>query len=437
MTSAFAPDGSEPMGRKLTTNQLRDRATLIQDFYKLDLVEQFLVGYEGFVALQLSDRLLSDSVAIIRHLRSRTQNCTFVIVGDSTYGDGDVDEISAQHVDCQKMVYFGNHNTKTKTSMNTLFIRVDSFDTVSISTKINEVVSADQNQNYSILCENENLLNLLNTDLKKQTLNLDDDLKEESSDRTIIFIGESSDPKIVAWSMQNQPKSLICIDKNGLSVTQNPIDTARLLMQRFYLIEKAKDAEKVGLVLGSNGGHELSLKCLSTLRKLALGSDKTPYTIVVGEPTPQKLANFPEMDIFVLVGSPEVSILPAKGFYKPVIHPWEFIMAATGKDWDGSFCANWANMLDDDMEINLKEHDISLITGKVRTVDLSRKYLDENTETSVMLKGSSEIATLACHSIRENREYFGLEQTKSEKATVITEGNMGIAQGYSKEKQSS
>ena len=107
-------------------------------------------------------------------------------------------------------------------------------------TKINEVVSGDQNQNYSILCENENLLNLLNTDLKKQTLNLDDDLKEESSDRTIIFIGESIDPKIVAWSMQNQPKSLICIDKNGLSVTQNPIDTARLLMQRFYLIEKAK-----------------------------------------------------------------------------------------------------------------------------------------------------------------------------------------------------
>ena len=78
-----------------------------------------------------------------------------------------------------------------------------------------------------------------------------------------------------------------------------------------------------------------------------------------------------------------------------------------------------------------------MITGKVRTVDLSRKNLDENTETSLMLKGSSEIATLTCHSIRENREYFGLEQTKTEKATVITEGNMGIAQGYSKEKQSS
>lgn len=103
-----------------------------------------------------------------------------------------------------------------------------------------------------------------------------------------------------------------------------------------------------------------------------MGSDKTPYTIVVGEPTPQKLANFPEMDIFVLVGSPEVSILPAKGFYKPVIHPWEFIMAATGKDWDGSFCANWANMLDDDMEINLKGISSKLMVGKKRYRDRNR-----------------------------------------------------------------
>ena len=67
-------------------------------------------------------------------------------------------------------------------------------------------MSGDQNQNYSILCENENLLNLLQTDLKKQKLNLDDDLKDESSDRTIIFIGESNDPKIVAWSMQINQK---------------------------------------------------------------------------------------------------------------------------------------------------------------------------------------------------------------------------------------
>ena len=140
-------------------------------------------------------------------------------------------------------------------------------------------MSADQNQNYSILCENENLLNLLNTDLKKQTLNLDDDLKEESSDRTIIFIGESSDPKIVAWSMQNQPKSLICIDKNGLSVTQNPIDTARLLMQRFYLIEKAKGdkirggSAKVIAVNGKEAFIDRGVKMVTVYRGVWVGKN--------------------------------------------------------------------------------------------------------------------------------------------------------------------
>ena len=76
--------------------------------------------------------------------------------------------------------------------------------------------------------------------------------------------------------------------------------------------------------------------------------------IVVGEPTPQKLANFPEIDIFVLIGSPELSILPAKGFYKPVIHPWEFMMAASGKEWDGKFGVNWAHFLDEKIDIQLK-----------------------------------------------------------------------------------
>ena len=115
---------------------------------------------------------------------------------------------------------------------------MDSFDVDAISSKINEIITV--NQKYSILCDNQNILNALNTNLNKLVLNLDDDLKDDSSEVTIIFIGEASDPKIVAWSMQNQPKGLIVIDKQGLTVTNNPIDTARLLMQRFYLIEKAK-----------------------------------------------------------------------------------------------------------------------------------------------------------------------------------------------------
>ena len=128
----------------------------------------------------------------------------------------------------------------------------------------------------------------------------------------------------------------------------------RLLMQRFHLIERGKDAERVGLLVGSNGAHDLTLECIDKLRSLAIRAGKTAYTIVVGEPTPQKLANFAEMDVFVLIGSPELSILPAKGFFKPVLHPWEFMMACSGRKWDGKFCANWTKFLHDKINIQLK-----------------------------------------------------------------------------------
>ena len=45
--SAFAPDGSEPLGRVLTKIKLRNEKISIPEFYQLDKVTQFLVGYEG------------------------------------------------------------------------------------------------------------------------------------------------------------------------------------------------------------------------------------------------------------------------------------------------------------------------------------------------------------------------------------------------------
>ena len=40
--------------------------------------------------------------------------------------------------------------------------------------------------------------------------------------------------------MQNQPSKLIVLDPLSGKVTENPIDAGRLLMQRFYMIERAK-----------------------------------------------------------------------------------------------------------------------------------------------------------------------------------------------------
>lgn len=48
------------------------------------------------------------------------------------------------------------------------------------------------------------------------------------------------------------------------------------------------------------------------------------YTFVVGKLNPNKLANFPEIDVFVAVACPENSLINDKEFYRPVITPYEF-----------------------------------------------------------------------------------------------------------------
>ena len=54
---------------------------------------------------------------------------------------------------------------------------------------------------------------------------------------------------------------------------------------------------------------------------------KRPYTFLVGKPNVAKLANFPEIDVFVLVACPEMSFIDSRDFLQPVVTPWELEMA--------------------------------------------------------------------------------------------------------------
>ena len=71
--------------------------------------------------------------------------------------------------------------------------------------------------------------------------------------------------------------------------------TNRLLMRRYALIQKARDASVVGLVVGSLGVHNY-LPLLKHLRRILTSriSQRKVYTMSVGKLNPAKLANFQE-----------------------------------------------------------------------------------------------------------------------------------------------
>ena len=129
--------------------------------------------------------------------------------------------------------------------------------------------------------------------------------------------------------------------------------TNRLLMRRYATIQKARDASVVGLVVGTLGIHAY-LPLLKELRRIltSRGSRRKVYTISVGKLNPTKLANFLQIDVFVLVACPENSLLDTRDFMRPVVTPWEMMLAVQARGgqevpWTGAYGLVFANVMHD------------------------------------------------------------------------------------------
>jgi diphthamide biosynthesis protein 2 len=87
--------------------------------------------------------------------------------------------------------------------------------------------------------------------------------------------------------------------------------TNKLLMRRYALVHKAKDADVVGILVGTLGVASY-LPLIKHLRELLARNHRKSYTISVGKLNPSKLANFSEIECFVLVACPENTLIDAK-----------------------------------------------------------------------------------------------------------------------------
>jgi diphthamide biosynthesis protein 2 len=87
--------------------------------------------------------------------------------------------------------------------------------------------------------------------------------------------------------------------------------TNKLLMRRYAALQRARDADIFGILIGTLGVASY-LHLINRLRKMLVDKGKKPYTISVGKLNPAKLANFAEIECFVFVACPENSIIESK-----------------------------------------------------------------------------------------------------------------------------
>jgi diphthamide biosynthesis protein 2 len=91
-------------------------------------------------------------------------------------------------------------------------------------------------------------------------------------------------------------------------------------MRRYTMVQRARDADVFGILVGTLGVASY-LHLIKHLRSILVAKGKKTYTISVGKLNPAKLANFAEIECFVLVACPENSLIDSKvsSLYGPVL----------------------------------------------------------------------------------------------------------------------
>jgi diphthamide biosynthesis protein 2 len=338
-------EGLEACGRDLYT---------VDEFYEVERTARW-IGRGGFkrVALQFPDELLRDSAAVSWRVLEKIgaeegQEVRLFITGDTSYGSCCVDEVAAQHYAAEAIVHFGRAClSPTAASIPVLYVfgrrKLDTAQcaqalasaarTVPMGSKV--LVLYDVMYLHSIPDILEAMRDAQESDLQNRlivgyprpqeghSVTVSDEsggsghqhqqecggiaiaglrvdgisCEDDLNTTAMFFIGQEGRQLSNALMRCGGCVMKFSYDPErplDLRVRDESAGGNRDLMRRYYLIQKAKDAEIIGIVVGTLGVREYDV-VLSSVRTALAESGRKSYTFAVGKVNPAKLANFAEV----------------------------------------------------------------------------------------------------------------------------------------------
>uniref|UniRef100_A0A182MNH2 2-(3-amino-3-carboxypropyl)histidine synthase subunit 2 n=1 Tax=Anopheles culicifacies TaxID=139723 RepID=A0A182MNH2_9DIPT len=425
------------------------------------------------IALQLPDSILHHSVQIVNELQSAPiEDLHIFVLADTSYGSCCVDEIAVSHANAEGVVHFGHACLSRVARIPVLYVffqftlEKEHF----LASLSQEFVPVD----IQVTCFYE-------VCYTNAIVNMRDALVDRFPNMTIARIeetGENTD--LLYWKLETprDPDGLVLyVGRDNLSFFNTAVALeasrcflydptkadpklertdalgAKWLRRRYYAIERCMDAGSIGIVVAtlSTKGY---LEIVARVQQLAKARGVRTYLISIGKVNPEKLANFIDIDCFVLVGCPENDIFTSREFFRPLLSAFEAEMALNRTWKEKLLCCYTTNIPDllpngrlysDIGEATLKDADVhdladvSLITGRTRNV-LHRNVGDEESEqtgtcTNVASKRRNEVAQISSADQFSSRSWQGLEQNLGhDSPALVRMGRSGIPIKYEYER---
>uniref|UniRef100_K3WI16 2-(3-amino-3-carboxypropyl)histidine synthase subunit 2 n=1 Tax=Globisporangium ultimum (strain ATCC 200006 / CBS 805.95 / DAOM BR144) TaxID=431595 RepID=K3WI16_GLOUD len=465
-------------------------------------------GYKN-IALQFPDSLLPDAPRVQQELKNGLESCGYeriFILGDTSYGSCCVDEVAAQHLFADCIVHYGRTCLSATSSIPVVYVfgnaPIDAGQCVELfAAQIASSIDAQKTivllyepsyhhattavfaQLQERFCDTRTFLladmtTFYNPSEQTTAIAAQDTTTEGSSS---VFIGgqevkladgQQITPETFAFlyigaesahltSILLRYSTVECYSYNPStqSLRREGAAVNRALMRRYFLVQQAKEAQIYGILMGTLGVSKY-LDVVHGLQKLIKKSGRKSYLFVVGKVNVPKLANYAEIDAFVLVACQQNTLMDSKEFYKPIVTPYELQMAlSTSEEWTGEYKTDFREVLPaitkamgdlDDADGNDGEGSddddkpfFSLLTGTykntVRSTATSTLTASSEETSSTALQVKNDRSELVAYKSEAGeflaaREYRGLEPRIGETpAHAAVQGATGIARGYTHE----
>uniref|UniRef100_A0A7N8Y2R8 2-(3-amino-3-carboxypropyl)histidine synthase subunit 1 n=1 Tax=Mastacembelus armatus TaxID=205130 RepID=A0A7N8Y2R8_9TELE len=300
------------------------------------------------VALQLPEGLLMFA-CVIADIIERFTEADTVVMGDVTYGACCVDDFTARALGADFMVHYGHScliPIDATAGIKMLYVFVDIqmdnahfLDTIKFNfppghslalVSTIQFVAALQAVSAALKPEYDVLLPQCRPLSPGEILGCTSPRLDRHVN-AIIYLGDGrfhlesimiANPEIPAYRYDPYSKVF----------SQEYYDHEAMIALRRQAIEKARSAEKWGLILGTLG-RQGSPKVQEHLQSRLQSLGKSFNIVLLSEIFPSKLDLMPDVDAWVQIACPRLSIDWGTAFSKPLLSPYEAAVALQDVDW--------------------------------------------------------------------------------------------------------
>ncbi|KAI1050868.1 hypothetical protein LB507_009446 [Fusarium sp. FIESC RH6] len=353
-----------PAADSIPTSTLSDNA-LRTTYEVVRTADEIRAGGWKRIGLQFPDFMLVDAPRVVEALSKELATHDgqeegkperrIYVLADSSYSACCVDEIAAEHVSADVVVHYGRTCLSPTSHLPAIYVYT-SHD-LDYEVTINEIKKefSDKTVKLVIMADltYQNHVDKVVSLLKEQGYDntfsttvardpaalipnrkiLSDDAHDDEHWKAYSIIHISDPPSALLLALYTRFASLHVLSTPSSPALENPtMRTAGLLRRRFAKVLSLASAGVIGILVNTLSVANY-LSSINTLREKIARADKKSYTIVVGKLNPAKLANFAEIEGWVVVGCWESGLIEDDaGYWRPVITPFELEVALMSED---------------------------------------------------------------------------------------------------------